>query len=112
MAAEISGGNLESARFLSNMRPLPRAIIGFHCQQAVEKCLKAFLVLSDMEPPRSHDLLYLTLRCQSVGQLPEIDETILSRLNPYAVEHRYPSEPDVSESTVLSDLDDAGLHQK
>ena len=51
--------DLDSAKFLSKMKPLPKDIIGFHCQQAVEKCLKAFLVLHDIEPPRSHDLLYL-----------------------------------------------------
>ena len=46
--------DLDSAKFLSDMKPLPKDIIGFHCQQAVEKCLKAFLVLHDIEPPRSH----------------------------------------------------------
>ena len=35
--------DLDSAKFLSGMKPLPKEIIGFHCQQAVEKCLKAFL---------------------------------------------------------------------
>ncbi|MFP4364709.1 MAG: HEPN domain-containing protein [Spirochaetia bacterium] len=101
--------DLDSAKFLSDMRPLPKDIIGFHCQQAVEKCLKAFLVLHDIEPPRSHDLLYLKTKCQAMEGLPEIDDTILSRLNPYAVEHRYPGEIDLVESEVCSDLETAGL---
>jgi HEPN domain-containing protein len=101
--------DLDSARFLSNMKPLPKDIIGFHCQQAVEKCLKAFLVLQDTEPPRSHDLLFLKTRCQSAGVFLDIDDTILSRLNPYAVEQRYPGETDISESAVLSDLENAGF---
>jgi HEPN domain-containing protein len=91
------------------MSPLPKDIIGFHCQQAVEKCLKAFLVLHDIEPPRSHDLLYLKTNCQSIGSLPEIEDTILSRLNPYAVEHRYPGEIIVDESDVISDLEQSSL---
>ncbi len=70
-------------------------------QQAVEKCLKAFLVLHDIEPPRSHDLLYLKTKCQSMERLPEIDDTILSRLNPYAAKHRYPGEIDLDESEVV-----------
>jgi len=96
--------DLDSAKFLSDMKPLPKGIIGFHCQQAVEKCLKAFLVLHDIEPPRSTDLLYLKTKCRSMEGLPEVDDSILSRLNPYAVEHRYPGEITVNESDVLSDL--------
>jgi HEPN domain-containing protein len=34
--------DLYSAKFLSDMRPLPKDIVGFHCQQTVEKCLKLF----------------------------------------------------------------------
>lgn len=37
--------------------------------------------------------------------LPEIDDNIISRLNPYAVEHRYPGEITVNESDVLCDLE-------
>ena len=38
-------------------------------------------------------------------RLPEIDDTILSRLNPYAAQHRYPGEIDLDESEVFSDLE-------
>lgn len=100
--------DLDSARFLSDMKPLPKDIIGFHCQQAVEKCLKAYLVFHDIEPPRSHDLLYLKTKCKSIGGIPELDDTILSRLNPYAVEHRYPGEIDIDERELLSDLGNTG----
>ena len=100
--------DLDSARFLSDMKPLPKDIIGFHCQQAVEKCLKAYIVFHDIEPPRSHDLLYLKTKCKSIGGIPELDDTILSRLNPYAVEHRYPGEIDIDERELLSDLGNTG----
>lgn len=90
------------------MEPLPKDVIGFHCQQAVEKCLKAFLVLHDIEPPRSHDLLYLNTRYEMIGGFSAIDDTILSRLNPYAVEHRYPGEIVVDDSDVISDLKKSG----
>jgi len=30
--------DLDSAKFLSNMKPLPKDIIGFHCQQAESLC--------------------------------------------------------------------------
>lgn len=99
--------DIDSAKFLSNMKPLPKDIIGFHCQQAVEKCLKAYLVFHDIEPPRSHDLLYLKTKCKSIGGIPELDDTILSRLNPYAVEQRYPGEIDIDERELLSDLENS-----
>ena len=37
--------DLASARFLLKMKPQPREIICFHCQQAAEKALKAYLAL-------------------------------------------------------------------
>jgi len=37
----------------------PPGIICFHCQQAAEKFLKAFLVENQIEFPRSHDLILL-----------------------------------------------------
>ena len=42
-------------------------------------------------------------------RLPEIDDTILSRLNPYAAQHRYPGEIDLDESEVFSDLEKTSL---
>lgn len=37
----------------------PSGIICFHCQQAAEKFIKAFLVEKNIEFPRTHDLLLL-----------------------------------------------------
>jgi HEPN domain-containing protein len=46
-------GDLGAARSSQGSRP---RIVAFHAQQAAEKALKAALVLSDVEPPQSHDL--------------------------------------------------------
>jgi len=37
--------------------------ICFHCQQCVEKYLKAYLIHKDVHAPRTHDLLYLLELC-------------------------------------------------
>src|SRR6266487_4389806 len=37
----------------------------YHCQQAAEKALKAFLVWVEIPPPRTHDLADLLLACAS-----------------------------------------------
>jgi len=39
--ADLGKQDLATARFLMTMRPIPFEIIGFLCQQAVEKYLKA-----------------------------------------------------------------------
>jgi HEPN domain-containing protein len=64
-------------------------VIGFHAQQAVEKCLKAVLVRNGVEFRRVHDLeLLLELLAESgTGQPPEIAE--IQELNPFAVVLRY-----------------------
>ena len=56
---------------------------GFTAQQAVEKLLRCWIVLTDIEPPRSHELSELSnlAKCN----LPNI----LLELQPFAVEARY-----------------------
>ena len=39
------------------------SIICFHCQQCIEKYLKAFLISNDKEAPMTHDLEYLASLC-------------------------------------------------
>lgn len=60
---------------------------GFTAQQALEKLLKAWIVLGDQRPPFSHSLPQLmTLAGQ---ELPDV----LLALQPYAVEARYEQGP-------------------
>jgi HEPN domain-containing protein len=39
------------------------SIICFHCQQAVEKHFKAYLMYNETAPPKTHDLLRLASQC-------------------------------------------------
>ena len=90
---ELADNDLSIADFSAkNMWPVPFEIICFHCQQAVEKYLKWFLVLHDMPPPKSHDLEELEKLCETiVPAFSEIYEkcTVLSG---FAVQSRYPYE--------------------
>jgi HEPN domain-containing protein len=68
--------------------------VAFHAQQAVEKSLKAILVLSGEDFPKTHDLQELVeLVARTVHPLPEELREIVS-LTPFAVQHRYPGEED------------------
>ncbi|MDP9178984.1 MAG: HEPN domain-containing protein, partial [Gemmatimonadota bacterium] len=66
--------------------------ICFHCQQAVEKFLKA-LVISQWKPPlETHNLKQLLIQARQFGfTLPDIDRDCWS-LTRYAVSARYPDD--------------------
>ena len=66
--------------------------VTFHCQQAVEKYLKAFLIFHSTSFKFSHDLIYLL---EIINQFDSDFEDYyedISELQGYAVEIRYPNE--------------------
>jgi len=72
----------------------------YHCQQAVEKALKAFLTHHDTVFVRTHDLTELLELCITIDHSFESYRGIAEDLTPYAVLFRYPSdllEPDPDE---------------
>jgi HEPN domain-containing protein len=79
----------------------------FHCQQAVEKTLKAFLTWHDHPFRKTHDLVELGVQCSAIDA--EL-ETLLREAAPlteYAWKFRYPgdaSEPTASEAEVAIDI--------
>jgi HEPN domain-containing protein len=92
--------DLRTAQAALALDPPETETAGFHCQQAVEKCLKAVLVAHDLDPPRVHDLEVLLEMCADQGHdLTDFRSAILD-LNPFAVQFRYPGEeapPEVEE---------------
>ena len=66
--------------------------VTFHCQQAVEKYLKAYLIFLSIPFKFTHDLVYLLdLITQLDSDFHNYYETI-SELQGYAIEVRYPNE--------------------
>jgi HEPN domain-containing protein len=71
----------------------------FHCQQAVEKFLKAFLIFHDIEFGRTHNVYALLRQC--CERDPEFCGLDLKDLNFFGVTVRYPDDfymPSVEES--------------
>ncbi len=62
----------------------------FHCQQCVEKYVKAFLTEQDIDFPRNHDLIRLMELCLTVDESFEKLRDTLRRLENYGVIIRYP----------------------
>ena len=62
----------------------------FHCQQCVEKYLKARLLEAGIAFARTHDLRRLLTSCAQVEPLWSSYTKALDRMSNYAVDFRYP----------------------
>ena len=67
---------------------IPIEVMGFHCQQAVEKYIKAVLAIHQVEFRKIHDIRTLTDLSRDAGPLVPLGEQ-LEALTPFAVEFRY-----------------------
>ena len=66
-------------------------IAAFHCQQTIEKYLKAYLIEKDIPLLKTHDLIKLYGMITSIKDL-GIDEKKLIAINEVYIESRYPGE--------------------
>jgi HEPN domain-containing protein len=82
--------DLFSARILLEHDPPVLDTASFHCQQAVEKALKAFLVWKGVPFEKVHSLTYLLDLCQEREHRFASVREGAEDLAPYAVEIRYP----------------------
>ncbi|MCP4253121.1 MAG: HEPN domain-containing protein [Candidatus Scalindua sp.] len=65
---------------------IPFDTVCFHCQQAAEKLLKAYLVANDNSYPISHDLILILEKVLLLNTSAEVLRNNLALLMPYAVE--------------------------
>ena len=104
----------------------PLDTVCFHCQQAVEKFIKAFLVFHGKQFPFSHNLADLVTICMQVDETFATIQRKAETLTPFAVEIRYPDDfymPTIKEANeayviageikdfILARLDDQSSHQ-
>jgi HEPN domain-containing protein len=78
-------------RLVADPEPYPEAI-AFHCQQAAEKYLKAYLTWQQVESPKTHDIKRLLELVGSCDQTLAENLDDAASLTPYAVEYRYPGD--------------------
>jgi HEPN domain-containing protein len=90
-------GDLDAARILLFEDRSFLNIVGFHCQQAAEKYLKAFLTDRQVDFPKTHNLGELLDLIERVDEPLADSLRSITILNPYGVETRYPGDaPDPS----------------
>ena len=73
----------------------------FHCQQAAEKYLKAFLFQHHVDFPKTHNLIELLELCLPIDQTFDFQRDLLTQLDRYGVRYRYPG--------ISADKEDAQL---
>ena len=91
----MAGKDLKALQGMMDVNTFANEIFGFHAQQAVEKALKAWLSLVDVDYPRIHDLEELLALLESSGDtVPERFYALID-LTDFAVQFRYASFEDV-----------------
>ncbi len=63
---------------------------GFHCQQAIEKWVKAYLIEQNEEIRKIHDLTALVIDCEKYDPVFQEIESLVEGISDFAVEFRYP----------------------
>ena len=101
---KYANNDLVAVHILSNHYPMQLEIICYHCQQAAEKALKAFLLFSDREPPKTHNLVILADLCKELSN--DFDDIITDceYLNPFGVLPRYPFGFELIEDDALNSI--------
>jgi len=75
---------------LTEFEIIASSAVCFHCQQAVEKFLKAFLTAYDKEIVRTHNIEFLLSECSEIDKdFAEIDP---ENLTDFGVDIRYPGD--------------------
>lgn len=87
----LAAMDLNSAEYLQNMYPVPIEIICYHCQQSAEKYLKSYLVLHNINPPKTHDLDELCKLCLQLSDAFKNIADQCSDLTAYGIQPRYPT---------------------
>ena len=85
--ADLEVARRMSAETVDNLQI--REIVGFHCQQAAEKYLKALLTRCQIEFPKTHDIKTLL---QLAGDPVAGSLGAAKWLTPFGVEIRYPGD--------------------
>jgi len=97
---EIADNDLDSAILLNESIRKHCEIICYHCAQAVEKYLKAYLIFKNITPKKTHDLRFLNDLCIELNNDFEKIITECSYLNKFANDVRYPHKYQTTEDDV------------
>ncbi len=93
-----ANNDLLSAQRLLEIEPAILDTCCFHCQQSIEKDLKAYLIFKGVDVERTHNIVFLLNECSTFD--PVFGTIDCMNINIYAVQSRY---PDISDLPELSE---------
>ena len=100
--------DLKTADHMFNdVNPKEIEIACYHAHQCAEKSLKAYLILKNIEPPRTHDLVELNHLCTVNEPGFSAMQQRCVFLNPYGVHVRYPNELGVDDTITKNAIENA-----
>ena len=87
---EKADHDLLAAKALIEYEPMILDNACFHCQQAVEKYLKAFLIYKEQETSKTHDVKFLIDQCNKLDT--DFKNIDVKDIEVFAVRARYPDD--------------------
>ncbi|GHU75232.1 hypothetical protein FACS189461_1090 [Spirochaetia bacterium] len=97
---DLAENDIRVAEHSTELYPIPVEIVCYHCEQAAEKYLKAFLLLNSFDPPRIHDLSALCKQCETYDGDFRIIAGFCSDLTKYGTQPRYPFEIEIEKADM------------
>jgi len=97
--------DLDTAQLLyENYHPKKLEASCYHCQQAVEKALKAYLNLKEYDFPYTHDCRKLCILCADFNEqfYSYTDDCV--DITPFATQARYPANDEITEAETKATL--------
>ncbi len=85
----LADRDIKTMILLANVAESDDDVVGFHAQQAVEKCLKAVLSLHQIPFRKTHDLGELIDLLSDAGKPTPPEANEIDFLNPFAATFRY-----------------------
>ena len=101
----FADADYDSAIILNNAHRKHNEIICYHCQQAVEKYLKAFICYNGIIPPKIHVLEILCASCSKFDLSFDQIAKECAYLSPFAIHSRYPLEMEITGSNTAKALE-------
>jgi len=103
---KYANDDFDVVNLLLSLYPYKVNIMCFHCQQAAEKMLKAFILHMDTEIPKIHDLNVLRNMCAANDETFSDILNECADLNIYSSKPRYPSGSTITEENMHQAIKD------
>jgi HEPN domain-containing protein len=101
----FADADFDSTLILNDANRKHNTIICYHCQQAVEKYLKAFLCCNDVIPPKIHVFEALCALCSEFDSSFNDISRDCAYLSPFAIHARYPLEMEITGLNTVKSLE-------